>query len=252
MSERRSGLTRFTSRFACLAAGVLSLAVVRPAAAATISWAGYTWEVRNDTGGPGPNTWSPGNVSVDSNGYLHLKIAKVGNTWTCAEITKTAPTVGYGTYSFVVSIDTFDRNVIFGMFNYPQASVGPDGTNEIDMEIGKFGNANSPNLNYTVYPKALGSTPRNVSQSTNFTIDSGYDTLHKFVWRSGTVAFTTIEQASGRTSKTLGSWTTPSSFASQIGGSAEPVHLNLWLNAGNAPSNGQAVEVIVKSFTYTP
>jgi hypothetical protein len=31
-----------------------------------------------------------------------------------------------------------------------------------------------------------------------------------------------------------------------------PVHMNLWLKGGSAPTNGQAVEVVISKFTYTP
>ena len=34
----------------------------------TITWSGYTWNVRNDTGGPGPNTFLAANVFLDADG----------------------------------------------------------------------------------------------------------------------------------------------------------------------------------------
>ena len=54
--------------------------------------------------------------------------------------------------------DQFDRNIILGLFNYPNSpSIGPDGTNEIDIEFAQWGDPNNPNrLNWVVYPPALG------------------------------------------------------------------------------------------------
>lgn len=31
-----------------------------------------------------------------------------------------------------------------------------------------------------------------------------------------------------------------------------PVHMNLWLVNGQAPTNGQEVEIVIRKFTYTP
>jgi hypothetical protein len=109
----------------------------------TITFSGYQWDVRADTGGPGPNIWDAGNVQVDDEGRLHLKITKntgaAGKTeWHCAEI-NTQQRLGLGRYQFQVigRIDKLDRNVVLGLFNHPtRGDVGrPDGTNEIDIEF---------------------------------------------------------------------------------------------------------------------
>ena len=54
----------------------------------TIKFSGYEWETRTaDKQGPGPNDWNAKNAFVDAQGRLHLKISKVGEKWSCAEIT---------------------------------------------------------------------------------------------------------------------------------------------------------------------
>ena len=63
--------------FCLLAAGAC-------APGATVSFSGYTWEVREGGGGPGPNRCSADNVWVDEAG-LHLRIAPASGQWTCAE-----------------------------------------------------------------------------------------------------------------------------------------------------------------------
>src|SRR5579862_9347753 len=97
------------------------------AAPVTIDWKGYTWTVKQGSGlGPGPNNWDPANVSIDSNGYLHLRISNSGSGWTCAEVQTKA--LGFGTYQWQVEgpIDTIDKNVVLGLFGYK----GPDGFDE--------------------------------------------------------------------------------------------------------------------------
>ena len=65
-----------------------------------MSFAGLEWQVRDGTGGPGPNTFSAQNVSVDQQGRLHLRIVKTqGNRWTCAEVFLAAR-YGFGRYEF--------------------------------------------------------------------------------------------------------------------------------------------------------
>jgi hypothetical protein len=44
---------------------------------------------------------------------------------------------------------------------------------------------------------------------------------------------------------------TCSSPASSISTLGMPIHMNLWLYDGNAPSDGKEVEVIIHNFKYT-
>ena len=59
------------------------------AAAKTIQFSGFDWEIRpsEKSGGPGPNRWDENNVSVDADGHLHLKLTERGGRWYCAEVT---------------------------------------------------------------------------------------------------------------------------------------------------------------------
>ena len=139
--------------------------------ATDIAFSGYNWTIRpSGRGGPGPNNWDPTNVFVDANGYLHLKITQNKSKWSCAEVyTTVSPNtntgrLGFGRYQFQTGsrIDTLDPNVVLGLFNYPTSDVGPDGTNEIDIEYARWGNASWPNGNFTVWPvfaKATASPP---------------------------------------------------------------------------------------------
>jgi len=83
-----------------------------------------------------------------------MKITNNGGTWTAAEIF-TTDKIGFGTYQWQIDgpVDKLDKNVVVGLYPYgPQAGIGSDGQNEIDIEYARWGNASYPNGNYTVYP----------------------------------------------------------------------------------------------------
>jgi hypothetical protein len=122
-----------------------------------LDWSGYKWTVSPDGySSPGPNYWSSNNVWVDSNGDLHLRISKSDNKWCCAEIT-TQERLPFGKYQFWVigRLDHLDKNVVLGLFNYPISDVGPDGTNEIGIEMSRWSNEISPMGSYVVWPNVL-------------------------------------------------------------------------------------------------
>src|SRR5438876_551606 len=118
----------------------------RVCVAETLDFAGYKWDQRPEgEGGPGPNNWEPRNVWVDEKGQLHLKLTSRNGKWYAAEV-HTQKRLGFGRYEFQVSgpVDKLDRNIVFGIFNYPTSDLGPDGTCEIDIEFAHWGNPKAP------------------------------------------------------------------------------------------------------------
>lgn len=219
------------------------------AAASVISFSGYTWEVRNESGtsGPGPNYWSgaSNSVWVDSDGHLHLKIRKDAATgrWLCAEVTSTQ-SFGYGTYVWKVegAVDKLDKNIVLGLFNYKS---GDDGHHEVDIEFARWGNSAWPNYNYTVYP-ATGSG--NVSQTYELALNGTY-TSYKFTRTATSVSYKGYHGHNLVEANSFFPWTTPAGF--NVSTLSLPVHMNLWLFSGYAPSNNQEVEIIIHSFSFT-
>ncbi|ASZ12226.1 glycoside hydrolase family 16 protein [Chitinophaga pendula] len=217
--------------------------------ALTINWSGYTWNVKQPSGtsGPGNNYWSPDNVWVDAQGRLHLKIKREpSGRWTCAEIYSTR-TFGYGSYVWKVEgrVDKLDRNIVFGLFNYKS---GDDGHHEVDVEFARWGNDASHNFNYTVYP-AYGDPATRDFQTYELALNGTYST-YRFNRNSTRVAYKSFHGHTENESNAFYAWTTRAGFP--VSTEALPVHLNLWLFQGQAPANGQEVELIVHSFTYTP
>ncbi len=221
--------------------------------ARTIEFSGYQWEVRptEQSGGPGPNHWDENNVSIDRNGYLHLKLTQRGGEWYCSEV-YTQQALGFGLYQFSIigRVDLLDPNIVVGLFNYPEPEIGPDGTNEVDIEFARWGDPHNPIGNYTVFPAREGVLPTSVGFP--LVLRGAGQSTHTFNWTPASILF---QSFGGRktTGTPLASWLfQPRDPAARIPQNPLPVHLNLWLFQGSPPVNGEEVELIIRSFTFTP
>jgi hypothetical protein len=235
---------------ALVAAGIAALAMIGSASASptraahslrTISFAGGTWYVKSSSGhvGPGPNYFSSSrnNVWVDGSGYLHLKISYSGGKWYCAEI-YSQQSLGYGSYRFTLGSDasSLDANAVLGLFTWDDNPAYND--REIDLEFSRWSNAaDATNGQYVVQPwNSTGHLQR-------ITVNSGVPADQSFSWSAGQVAFTSSNGSPA-------SWIYSGSDVPPPGN--EKTHLNLWLNRGSPPANGQPVEVVIRSFVFAP
>lgn len=220
------------------------------AAATTINFGGYTWTVKNGSGlGPGPNVWGTQNVWKDSEGLLHLKLTYDSTTskWICAGITSTV-SLGYGTYQWQVQgpISKLDKNVVAGLFHY----AGPDGYNEMDVEFARWGDAAKPNVNYSVYP-AAGAAGTSQHIRSEWTQSGGSSSTHRYTWTSNSVVFKSMNGFYNDDTNMFFSHTFLAP-ATSIPNVALPVKMNLWCFKGLAPSDGKDVEIVIRSFKFTP
>jgi hypothetical protein len=235
-----------------LAAVVLVAVLGDPAEsrAATIAWKGHTWQLTSGAMA-GVCDGDPQNVSIDANGYLHLRIVNNGGTWTASELF-TTDRLGFGTYQWQVdgAIDTYDKNVVLGLFPYgPAAGIGADGTNEIDIEYARWGQANGPNGDWTDYP-ASGSTVGELSYT--FSLGGATLSTSRFVWSSSSIANALLGdlQAVGSVTGLIKSWTyAPSNPTTNIPQQSLPLGMNLWCFDA-PPSDGQPVEIVIRDFVY--
>lgn len=231
--------------------GAAGLMTASYAEAKTLLFSGMTWTVRpNGQGGPRNNNWCEANAFVDANGELHLRITKMkGNKWCAAEIVSDTR-LGYGTYQFQLRsrVDLLDRNVVLGLFNYPTADVGPDGTNEIDIEFAQWGDARADMLNYTAWPvqQSLGPWGNTFPLALN-----GDLSTHRFIWQPMYIRYQSTHGHYDDNRYPIADWSfAPADYSKRIAQAAMPVHMNLWLYA--VPSDRKPVEVIISRFTYTP
>jgi|CXWL01.1.fsa_nt_gi hypothetical protein len=219
----------------------------------TIQFSGYEWLVRdhgNNLSGPGPNLWDGSNVWVDENGDLHLKITHAEDGWHSAEVTMIQH-LGFGKYQFQVisPIDQLDPNVVVGLFNYPTEAVGPDGTNEIDIEFAQWGNPAAPIGNFTVWPVKPGIT--NTSNSFPVELNGTY-TTHRFIWESQQIFFQSLHGHTEDNENEFVNWLyQPDEPSAHISQQPMPIHVNLWLFQGQPPIDGNEAEVIIHNFSFT-
>ena len=183
-SIRANGEARLPSALDQIA---IAHVVTSRSAAATILFAGRVWLIKmteDCVWGPGPNYFSNDNVSVDSQGRLHLKVAYVNGAWRCAEVILTE-SLGYGTYTFRFDSDLsgLPDPIVIGAFTY---SDNPEHTHrEIDLEFSNGGVVGAPqNLQYAIQPygdinhRHRFSAPANTVSST-----------HVITWSPGLASF---------------------------------------------------------------
>jgi hypothetical protein len=219
--------------------------------AENIRFSGYDWIVRpSGFGGPGPNRWDADNVCVDPQGELHLKLTLRRGKWYGAEIF-TKDRFGFGTYRFQVRsrLDRLDPNVVLGLFNYPTPDVGPDGTNEIDIEFARWGSDEKPAGNYSVAPGKTGR--KGITKAFPLSRESNEST-HQFTWNHSGVNFQSFQGRHVDRPPTAHWLFQPDDSASDVPQQPMPVHINLWCFRGQPPKNDQPVELTIRSFAFTP
>ncbi|MFA5805005.1 MAG: hypothetical protein WC879_10210 [Melioribacteraceae bacterium] len=160
--------------------------------------------------------------------------------------------LSFGTYQWNVvgRIDSLDKNIVLGLFQYR----GPDGQNEIDIEMAKFEDQSTESGNFSVYPSKSG-----IDYSSNtFAISlSGNYTTHRYKWNSDSVIFQTLAGHRDDDINEIKRWecipsSTSNDYSDHIPQLSMPVYINLWLRSGQPPSDGNEVEIIIKSFRYSP
>ena len=220
--------------------------------ARTIQFAGYEWEVRRaGFGNPGPNYWSDSveNIWVDVDGNLHLEITHdpVNDRWCCAEVFTREPT-HYGRHLFYVisRLDSLDQNVIAALFAYQ------DSLHEIDIEFMRSGQTfESYNAQYVVQPWHRWGNLRRFLM-----VLTGTYTAHYFDWQADRVLFKSIHghyEEPRYPWDLIQEWSYEGNDVPQVGDSLR-VHINLYLDGGKPPSDGQEVEITIKDayLAFTP
>jgi hypothetical protein len=231
---------------------IVILIVPATADAKRLRFSGYDFNTKEGSGlGPGPNDWAGSQAFVDSKGRLHLRFSKKKGKWYAGEI-ESVSRFGYGTYEidFVGDIGGQDKNVVFGFFNYPPADVGPDETNEIDIEFARWGQQRYEPLNYTVWPVK----PNLKATSRAFSFKKGVaHSQHRFVWKQDRVVYySAVIKDNGDVGQDAYFAFKPKDYRQRISATPMPIFFNLWGFRGKAPDDGEPVEVIVNSFRFTP
>lgn len=229
--------------------GVDAVAVMKGAGATAVvpkvvHFSGFDWTVRSaasDRGGE-LNTYDPDNVWVDRNGYLHLRMQKRNNHWSCAEVSLSR-SLGYGSYNFVVQ-DTshLSPSAVLGMYTMDELR-SDDVRSELDVEISRWGLPGNKNAQFVVQPFYIS---ENVAR---FNAPAGRLT-HSFRWEAGKASFKTVRGAGG----TSGAATVSEHvFTSGVPTPAtELVHMDLYDYRHSRRKSEDPVEVVIEKFEFLP
>lgn len=225
---------------------------------ATVTWKGYTWDLRDGgaSGGPGFGLWAAANViGPDSNDYLTLKITNptgvspVGCEMDCQTV------MGYGTYTLVTGsrFDNLDKNIVFGgLFPY-------DGAAGIEFDVGEIsswdgGGDFGAGVNYVSHNSWYNS----YANRTHDSIQMGTSDTHTFIleWSAGKAEYWTYEGVGTGGTLLLHSVHTTSI---PVPAAAVPI-INLWVyDDGGATSaaasaandkDAVATNIILRDFTF--
>lgn len=230
---------------------LIVLVVSIPAHAQTLNWKGHSWKVTKG-GMAGVVPGNPANVTIDKNGYVHLRIVNRNGKWSASELF-TTDNLGFGTYQWVVegNIYYMDKSTVLGLFTYgPAHNIGVDGENEIDIEFSQWNKTcGGCNADFTVYPSTGNRQPGGApSWEDNFHVTGGTLTTARMEWASGKITFTIMRgvQPIGTTADVLKT-ESYSSNSTNIPQDASPVGINLW-SFEKIPAKDQSV--IVRNFEF--
>jgi|SRR5579859_2703316 len=244
-------MTRFPA-LALLAVFAAGVALAQSGYGNYFSFSGYTWRTKVSSAkvGPGPNFFSQNNVSVDSQGRLHLKITKSGAKWLCSEVVL-QQTLGYGTYRFYVdsTLNSLDPSVVLGLFTWSDDAAYNH--RELDIEFARWGSAANNNGWYTVQPyNVTGNQASFVQPAT------AAGSTHILDWLQDPAS----GNLSARFSSVTGFAVAPSStnpliFEHTFNSGVPPTgnenaRINLWLFGGKAPAGRNTIEIIINRFEF--
>ncbi|MFH0735331.1 MAG: T9SS type A sorting domain-containing protein [bacterium] len=218
----------------------------------TISFAGYEWLIKKNTGkiGPGPNYFSDttDNVFVDANNELHLSIKKRNTKWYCSEVILNK-SLGYGEYYFKIrhNLNNLNENAILGIFLWDNSACESN-FNEFDIEFSRWGIQSAlNNAQYVIQPY---NKPGNRKR---WQMPDGIEySLHGFKWQNDTIDFfsSVAHNVSNIDSSIISKWRYSGDNVPDVG--KENVRINLWLLNGIPPTDDKNIEIIISSFEFIP
>ena len=222
-----------------------AVAPTRPAGPTKrLRFSNYDWDVRqvgSDRNGS-PHTYAPENASVDAQGFLHLRISRSPDGWSCSEVALPR-SLGYGTYAFTVAdVSKLDPATVLSIFTWDAKGTDQD-RREVDLVISQWGNPKGSNAQYIVQPFFR---PANTFR---YTAPPG-SVIYLFRWDPAKATFTTTRGASSRSS---GGPIAGHTFAADVPApKTESVHMNLCTFDYTPAAQQQPAEVVVQRFQFLP
>jgi hypothetical protein len=223
----------------------VTIAPGRPSAAAPavvskmIQFSGYDWEVTqvpSESGGV-LHANLASNVWTDSDGFLHLRMVRDKDQWTCAEVVLTR-SLGYGLYRFGIGkLPTWEPSTVLGLLTYDLLEAGQN-HREIDIELSQWGDPGAKNAQFAIQPYYVAANVfRFQSPLAGMT--------HSFHWEPAKVSFESVRRPNAIVAQHV--------FTSGIptpGG--ERVHLGLYPFGKSRTPQKDGVEVVIEKFEFLP
>ncbi len=210
----------------------------------SLTFGGYDWKIRTvsaDAGGGLNNLYDADNAWTGADGFLHLRIRKKADQWTCADVSLTR-SLGYGTYVVGVrDISFLEPPVVFTMHTYDEQ--GGEYYRQIGIHITRWGEAKARyNGQYGVVPLYV---PGNV---VHFTAPAGGLTF-SVRWEPGRATIETLRQSAAQSKPVMVSQHVFTSGVPTPG--KETFHIVLYIAPSQTPLQ-QPTEVVVDKFEYLP
>jgi len=221
-----------------------------------IFFAGREWIVHNRYGGPGPCNFSnsTNNVWIDQDNRLHLKMYKENGIWKHPHI-ETIEHTSYGNYRFYIigRPDLQDKNVVFSP--YVINTEAPPTYGEIDFEFARWSVDSYPYANYCLHYDDDGVPEYHHNFNTSLT---GEYFTAGFNWSENNVVWKMIHghypEPPSSNFLVLNSYidyiTQPGYDASNVPFEDDNLTMNIIIWTCDIPSNGQALEYIIKDIDY--
>ena len=95
-------------------------------------------------------------------------------------------------------------------------------------------------------------TDAEVSSNANFSLHKGKSTTHVIVWNPDSISYYSYHGFVVDKKKLISKWDFAPGNIVDIPQLPTAVNMNLWLRNGMAPKNNKGVDVVIKSFSYTP
>lgn len=230
----------------------------------TLTFAGLTLAVKTSPSpaGPGNNRFSDrvADVFVDGDG-LHLRIDFHDGAWWSSEVI-VLESLGYGTVAVQTDSrnDVLDPSVTFGLFSWDphgDDDAVPGGPNrEIDFEDSRWGVPGAANAQWVVQPYAVAG---NLGSYTIPDLSADAALTRIFSWAPGGIQFTALRGHHPPCCFPLSALIAHALYLEDPEvdhlvptAGRERLRLNLWINGGGQPSDGQPAEVVISDIVLMP
>ncbi len=170
---------------------------------------------------------NPANVSVDANGYLHLKISKTGDTWSAAELF-TTDKLGFGTYQWQTDspTDRFDQIIVGALSVWSSRRHRPRRHERDRHQYSRWGHESGVNGGGPIIPTQARPS---AELSYNLTQRRHAPATSRFVWSTSQIESSLLNgiQPVGSVTDLIKSWTyAPANSKTNIPQQAMPLGMN--------------------------